>query len=108
MLDQQLKQRIDTLIAEHPVLLFMKGTADFPHCGFSAQAVAMLRDCGVSFHSINVLDDPELREGIKQYSDWPTVPQLYVQREFIGGCDIMQSMHQQGELQQLLAPLAAD
>jgi monothiol glutaredoxin len=94
--------RIEREIAEHPVMLYMKGTAMFPQCGFSARVVQILSHMGVKFGTANVLEDPELREGIKQFSNWPTVPQLYVKGEFIGGCDIVTEMFQAGELETLL------
>jgi len=97
------QQRIEREIAEHPVMLYMKGTAMFPQCGFSARVVQILTHMGVKFGTANVLEDPELREGIKQFSNWPTVPQLYVKGEFIGGCDIVTEMFQAGELETLLA-----
>ncbi|WP_298213576.1 Grx4 family monothiol glutaredoxin [Acidocella sp.] len=85
-----------------PVVLFMKGTPLFPQCGFSARVVQILKHAGVPFASVNVLENPEIREGIKQFSNWPTIPQLYVKGEFIGGCDILTEMYQSGELQSLL------
>jgi len=95
-------------VTTHPVVLYMKGTPQFPQCGFSQAAVQMLNACGVDkFFSVNVLADPDLRQGIKDYSDWPTIPQLYVNGEFVGGCDIMREMYEAGELQQLLAKQAA-
>lgn len=97
------QQRIEREIAEHPVMLYMKGTAMFPQCGFSARVVQILSHMGVKFGTANVLEDPELREGIKQFSNWPTVPQLYVKGEFIGGCDIVTEMFQAGELETLFA-----
>ena len=97
------KQRIEQELASHPVLLFMKGSPDFPQCGFSAQAVAVLRACGTDFDSLNILEEPELREALKVYSSWPTFPQLYVKGELIGGSDILVEMYQAGELQPLLA-----
>lgn len=96
-------QRIQALIETNPVVLFMKGTADFPQCGFSARVVQILNHIGVPFVAENVLADPEIREGIKIFSDWPTIPQLYVKGEFIGGCDIVSEMAQSGELQTLFA-----
>ncbi len=93
---------IEKEINENDVVLFMKGTPVFPMCGFSANVVQVLSNIGLKFHSINVLDSPEIREGIKKYSDWPTIPQLYVKKEFIGGCDIVNEMYQSGELQDLL------
>jgi monothiol glutaredoxin len=96
--------RIKSIIEAHPVVLFMKGNRMFPQCGFSARAVEILRHCGVTrFESVDVLADPEIREGVKVYSSWPTIPQLYVKGEFIGGSDIMMEMAQSGELQQKLA-----
>lgn len=89
---------IDDEIKTNDVVLFMKGTPDFPLCGFSGQVVQILSYLGVSFKGVNVLDNPELREAIKSYSNWPTLPQLYVKGEFIGGCDIVREMFQQGEL----------
>jgi monothiol glutaredoxin len=95
-------------VARNRVVLYMKGTPQFPQCGFSATATEILKRCGVSdFASFNVLQDPELRQGIKEYSNWPTIPQLYVDGEFVGGCDIMREMYQSGELQQLLATVKA-
>ncbi len=98
------QQRIKEQVEGHPVVLFMKGTPQFPQCGFSALAVQVLNACGVQeFHSVNVLADAEIRQGIKQYANWPTIPQLYVNGEFVGGSDIMREMYQSGELQKLLA-----
>jgi monothiol glutaredoxin len=94
--------RIDEIVRNKDVVLFMKGTALFPQCGFSSRAVAILDHLGVSFDTVDVLQDPEIRQGIKDYSDWPTVPQLYVKGEFVGGSDIMMEMYEAGELQQLL------
>ncbi len=94
-------------ISTHPIVLYMKGTPQFPQCGFSASAVAVLRACGVEeFFSVNVLEDNEMREGIKQFSNWPTLPQLYIKGQFIGGADIMREMYQSGELQKLLREAA--
>lgn len=95
-------ERIKGEIAEHPVMLYMKGTAMFPQCGFSARVVQILTHLNVPFTTANVLEDAELREGIKQFSNWPTVPQLYVKGEFVGGCDIVTEMFQSGELETLL------
>lgn len=90
-------------VTGNPVVLYMKGTPQFPQCGFSATAVQILKACGVSqFYSVNVLENPEIRQGIKDYANWPTIPQLYVKGEFVGGCDIMREMFQAGELQQML------
>ena len=95
-------------VTGNPVVLYMKGTPQFPQCGFSNAAVQMLKACGVaSFFSVNVLADDGIRQGIKDYSNWPTIPQLYVDGEFIGGADIMREMYESGELQQLLAKQAA-
>ena len=95
--------RIDEIVKKSDIVLFMKGTALFPQCGFSSRAVAILDHLGVAFETVDVLQDPEIRGGIKAYSDWPTVPQLYVKGEFVGGSDIMMEMYEAGELQQLLA-----
>ena len=94
--------RIDEIVKNHDTVLFMKGTALFPQCGFSSRAVAILDHLGVAFETVDVLQDPEIRNGIKAYSDWPTIPQLYVKGEFVGGSDIMMEMFEAGELQQLL------
>jgi len=95
--------RIDSLVKGHRVILFMKGTAQFPMCGFSGRAVQVLKACGVDdFATVNVLEDEQIRQGIKDYSQWPTIPQLYVDGEFVGGSDIMMEMYQSGELQQVL------
>lgn len=100
--------RIKTHIATDKAVLFMKGTPDFPQCGFSAQAVAALRANGVnSFHSVNIFEDPELREALKKFSNWPTYPQLYVNGELVGGCDIVLDMHRSGELKKLLQEASA-
>ena len=96
------KERIDTLVKNNEVVLFMKGSALFPQCGFSSRAVAILDHLGVPFETVDVLQDQEIRAGIKDYSDWPTVPQLYVKGEFVGGSDIMMEMFESGELQQLV------
>jgi len=94
--------RIDEIVKSNDVVLFMKGTALFPQCGFSSRAVAILDHLGVGFGTVDVLQDPEVRQGIKAYSDWPTIPQLYVKGEFVGGSDIMMEMYEAGELQALL------
>ncbi|KLR58545.1 Grx4 family monothiol glutaredoxin [Diaphorobacter sp. J5-51] len=99
------QQRIDQLVKTNDILLFMKGNASFPMCGFSGRAVQILKACGVdpkNIATVNVLDDQEIRQGIKDYSHWPTIPQLYVKGEFIGGSDIMMEMYESGELQQVL------
>ena len=98
------QQRIDQIVKGHKVVLFMKGTAQFPMCGFSGRAVQVLKACGVDeLTTVNVLEDEGIRQGIKDYANWPTIPQLYVNGEFIGGSDIMMEMYQAGELQQVLA-----
>ena len=94
--------RIDEIVKSNDVVLFMKGTALFPQCGFSSRAVSILEHLGVSFEMVDVLQDQEVRQGIKAYSDWPTIPQLYVKGEFVGGSDIMMEMFEAGELQQLV------
>lgn len=96
-------EQIQSQIDAHPVMLFMKGTAMFPQCGFSARVVQILNHVNVPFSTANVLEDAGLRDGIKQFSNWPTIPQLYVAGEFVGGCDIVTEMFQSGELQTLLA-----
>ena len=102
------QETIKKQVTDNPVVLYMKGTPRAPMCGFSATAVQILQACNLPlFFSVNVLDDQEIREGIKIFSDWPTIPQLYVRGEFIGGCDIMREMYQSGELQQALVGLAA-
>ncbi|HET6182048.1 MAG TPA: Grx4 family monothiol glutaredoxin [Acetobacteraceae bacterium] len=101
MSDNQVFQRIQDEVTANKVMLYMKGTAMFPQCGFSARVVQILSHLNVPFKTANVLEDPELREGIKQFSQWPTIPQLYVDGEFVGGCDIVTEMFQSGELEQL-------
>ena len=97
------QQLIKEQVSNNPVALYMKGTPQFPQCGFSAGAVQILKACGVSkFFSVNVLEDPEIRNGIKEFANWPTIPQLYIRGEFVGGSDIMREMYEQGELQKLL------
>ena len=103
------QQRIDQLVKTNDILLFMKGNASFPMCGFSGRAVQILKACGVDakdIASVNVLEDDEIRQGIKDFSHWPTIPQLYVKGEFIGGSDIMMEMYESGELQQVLGTKA--
>ena len=102
MSDNHVFARIQQEIDENPVVLFMKGTPMFPQCGFSAAVVQALSQLGVKFKSMDVLVDPPLRDGIKQFSNWPTIPQLYVKGEFVGGCDIVREMYEKGELQALL------
>ena len=99
------QQQIDSLVKGHRVVLFMKGTAQFPMCGFSGRAIQVLKACGASdLKTVNVLEDEGIRQGIKEYANWPTIPQLYIDGEFVGGSDIMMEMYQSGELQQLLSP----
>jgi monothiol glutaredoxin len=99
--------RIRQQLATAPVVLFMKGTPDFPQCGFSAQTAGALRQLGARFHHVNIFDDPELREGLKRFSNWPTYPQLYVNGELVGGCDIAMEMYRNGELKELLRTAGA-
>lgn len=99
------QQRIDQVVKDNRVVLFMKGDAQFPMCGFSGRAIQVLNACGVAdLKTVNVLEDEAIRQGIKQYANWPTIPQLYIDGEFVGGSDIMTEMYQSGELQQMLAP----
>ena len=100
------QSRIADIVKQNEVVLFMKGTALFPQCGFSSRAVAILDRLGTPYETVDVLQDPEIRQGIKQYSDWPTIPQLYVKGEFLGGSDIMMEMFESGELQQMLGERA--
>ena len=103
MSDLDVKRRIGELVGQNDIVLFMKGSALFPQCGFSSRAVAILDHLGVTYETVDVLADQDIRNGIKQYSDWPTVPQLYVKGEFVGGSDIMMEMFESGELKQLVA-----
>ena len=98
-MNNAIKQKIDDVVKKNDVCLFMKGTPEVPQCGFSLAVSNMLKHLEVNFIGINVLDDPEVRQGIKLYSDWPTIPQLYIKNEFIGGCDIIKEMFEKGELQ---------
>ena len=100
--------RIKQHLAAEPVVLFMKGTPDFPQCGFSAQTVAALRQVGAHFHAVNIFEDLELRDALKSYSNWPTYPQLYVKGELVGGCDIAMQMLRSGELKQLVDETKTD
>lgn len=102
MTEQPILQQIDKDIKENTVILYMKGTSEMPQCGFSNVVVQILNALNVPFKAVNVLSDGDIREGIKEYSSWPTIPQLYVKGEFIGGCDIVREMYQSGEFQQLL------
>jgi monothiol glutaredoxin len=104
------QQRIDALVKSNDVLLFMKGNASFPQCGFSGRAIQLLKACGVdtkTLKTVNVLEDDEIRQGIKEYSNWPTIPQLYIKGEFVGGSDIMMEMYESGELHQALGAKTA-
>ena len=96
--NERIKQQLDS----HPILLYMKGTPDFPQCGFSAQTAGILGSVGAEFAYVNIFEDPEVREGLKEYSNWPTFPQLYINGELIGGCDIVMELHESGELKQLI------
>jgi monothiol glutaredoxin len=108
MLDETTKDRISDDIASSDIVLFMKGTPVFPQCGFSAAVVGVLSHLGVKFKGINVLEDDNLREGIKAFSDWPTIPQLYVKGEFVGGCDIVREMYETGELMEMFSTKGID
>lgn len=99
-----IQSTIRDTVEKNRVVLFMKGTKNFPQCGFSARAVEVLKRCGAEFKDVNVLADPALRDGIKAFSDWPTIPQIYVDGKFLGGSDILLEMYQSGELQKLLTP----
>ena len=102
-MDRTINERIQQELDENQVVLFMKGTPVFPQCGFSATVVQVLNHLGVKFKGVDVLQDPGLRQGVKEFTNWPTIPQLYVKGEFVGGCDIIREMFQSGELQELLA-----
>jgi len=107
-MSDSVQEQIKAVIGEHDVILFMKGTPQMPQCGFSQRVCAILSEHKVAFSAINILLDPAVREGIKVFSDWPTIPQLYVKQEFVGGCDIISEMHEDGELATLLAPFSSD
>ncbi len=98
-MDDAVRERIQGVVEGHKVVLFMKGSKHFPQCGFSATVVEVLRRLDVDFHHVNVLEDPEVRQGIKEYANWPTIPQLYVAGTFVGGCDIVRQLYESGELQ---------
>jgi monothiol glutaredoxin len=98
----EIKTRIDGILKDNKVVLFMKGSPQFPMCGFSARATAILNELGAQFHSIDVLADADIRQGIKEYGNWPTIPQLYINKELVGGSDIMMEMYESGELKDLL------
>ena len=101
-MEPKVKARIDEILDKSPIVLFMKGSPSFPQCGFSARAVAILQELGASFSSVDVLEDEEIRQGIKDYGQWPTIPQLYVNKKFIGGSDILMEMFEAGELKEAL------
>jgi monothiol glutaredoxin len=107
MLDENTRKLIDHLVQNNKVVLFMKGNRSFPQCGFSAAVVEVLKKHGVEFHAVNVLQDPAIREGIKEYSEWPTIPQLYIGGEFVGGCDIVREMDANGDLARRFATPAS-
>lgn len=102
-MSEQVQSRIAHIVGDNDVVLFMKGTPLFPQCGFSSRAIAILENLGVDYETVDVLQDQEVRQGIKEFSDWPTIPQLYVKGEFVGGSDIMMEMYEAGELHQMLA-----
>ena len=101
-MNEATKKKIDDIIEKNEICLFMKGTPDVPQCGFSLAVSNMLKHLNVKFIGVNVLEDDDLRQGIKQYSDWPTIPQLYIKKKFLGGCDIVKEMFESGELQKIL------
>ena len=102
-MDDTLRDRIQGIIDANEVVLFMKGNKNFPQCGFSATVVEVLRRSGAEFQDVNVLEDPAIRQGIKEFANWPTIPQLYVRGKFVGGCDIIREMYEKGELDALLS-----
>jgi monothiol glutaredoxin len=102
MIDNALRERIESTLGQAPVVLFMKGTKMFPQCGFSAKVVDILKQQAVDFRDVNILTDPEMRQGMKEYSNWPTFPQLYVNGKLVGGCDIVSSLHENGQLAEVL------
>lgn len=102
-MDDALRKQIQDTIEAHKIVLFMKGTKQFPMCGFSGQVVQILNKLGVEFSTVNILSDPEIRQGMKEFSEWPTFPQLYIDKKFVGGADIVRDMYTSGELQKLVA-----
>ena len=102
-MENSVKEKIETLINENEVMLFMKGTPEMPQCGFSAAVVGVLNHLGIKFSTVNVLENENIRQGIKEYANWPTIPQLYVKGEFVGGCDIIREMYESGELNELIS-----
>ncbi|XZG70590.1 Grx4 family monothiol glutaredoxin [Chitinibacteraceae bacterium HSL-7] len=107
MSERDVQAEIAKIVNENPVVLFMKGTPTFPQCGFSATAIQILKNCGSAVAAVNVLADQDIREGIKSYANWPTIPQLYIKGEFVGGCDIMKDLYASGDLQKMLEGAAA-
>lgn len=107
MANQQLLNEIAQQVQNNDVVLYMKGTADIPVCGFSAAVVQILKNLDIPFKDVNILEDRQLHEAVKEYTDWPTIPQLYIRGEFIGGCDIVREMYEEGELQELLSGIKA-
>jgi monothiol glutaredoxin len=101
-MDEKLREQIQQTLSEHRIVLYMKGSKHFPQCGFSAQVVSILKQSGVEFHDVNILADPELRQGLKEFSNWPTFPQLYIDGQLIGGSDIVSELHARGELDRML------
>ena len=101
-MNENIKQKIDNIVSENEVCLFMKGTPEVPQCGFSSAVSNVLKHLEVNFTGIDILEDSEIREGIKEYSDWPTIPQLYIKGKFVGGCDIVKEMFEKGEIQNVL------
>jgi monothiol glutaredoxin len=101
-MEDAIRERIQALVDAHPIVLFMKGSKHFPQCGFSAAVVEVLKRSGAEFQTVNVLEDPDVRQGIKDFASWPTIPQLYVRGEFVGGCDIVRDLFEAGELQAIL------
>ena len=100
----EIKDRIEQILGDNKVVLFMKGSPQFPQCGFSARAAAILHEIGVKYHSVDVIQDADIRQGIKEYGNWPTIPQLYFNKELVGGSDIMMEMFESGELKTLMTP----
>jgi monothiol glutaredoxin len=106
-MDDATRTKIESTISGNRVVLFMKGSKNFPQCGFSAQVVQILKSCGATFQDVNILADPDVRQGLKEFSNWPTFPQLYIDQQFVGGCDIVNDLYQSGELEQLLKKTAS-
>lgn len=106
-MDTNFKQQMDDLLAKHHIVLFMKGTKIAPQCGFSARVVQIFNALDVPFHDVNIFDDENIRSGMKEYSNWPTFPQVYINKQFVGGCDILTEMYESGELQPMVEPYRA-